>query len=479
MGTGSFYSALAGLNANSTAIDVVGNNLANLNTVGFKKSVISFADVLGSSLASVVNGAGNPLEIGLGSNVAGIDQIYSQGSLSSSDASTDMAIQGSGFFILSGASGQSYTRAGNFSLNDEGYLVSPSGKFVLGYAADASGDILQSAGLTQINISSQITSQPNPTSEILMNTILDADALADTATGEFTTTISVFDSLGVEHTVQFVFRRYDAPTAGAPVDTAVTWGFDIRMDASEVLDAGGVAVGTADQSFSLLTGALVPDGATLAAGDFEGELHFDATGLMLEADFSNCTQNNFAAGSFDINNLTDPAGIGLPGGVFTLASGANNLDWTWDLFNDTGTTNINCYATDSGSATSSTSQDGFGVGALSSITIGTDGIISGVFTNGDVRALAQVALANFNNAQGLLSTGSNEFLETAGSGQPAIGTPDSGGRGTISGSTLELSNVDLAGEFTNLIVYERGYQANSRVITTADTLLQEALQLVR
>jgi flagellar hook protein FlgE len=479
MGTSSFYSALAGLNSNRTAIDVIGNNLANLNTIGFKKSFMTFADVLGQSLAGAVNGAGNPMEIGLGSRVAAIDQIFSQGSLRTSGEATDMAIQGAGFFMLSGPTGTSYTRAGNFSFDSDGYLVTPSGKFVLGFLANAAGEIITSITPQAINISNQVTSQPNATTEVFMSTILDADAPADLATGEFTTTIRAYDSLGVSHNIEFVFRRYDAPTAGAPAGTAVSWGFDIRMNAEEVLDGTGTAVGTEGQYYSILTGALVPDTASLATGDFQGQVHFDANGQLLEADFSGATQNTFAAGSFTNTNLVDPNGIQFPGGTFTLASGANTIDWSWDLFNDTGTSNINSYASDSGSATSSTSQNGFGVGSLSSVTVESDGTITGLFSNGDVRPLAQVALANFNNPQGLLSTGDNEYLETPGSGQPAIGTAESGGRGSISGSTLELSNVDLAEEFTNLILSERGYQANSRVISSNDTLLQEAINLVR
>ncbi|HUX06976.1 MAG TPA: flagellar hook protein FlgE [Acidobacteriota bacterium] len=479
MGTSSFYSALAGLNSNRTAIDVIGNNLANLNTIGFKKSFFSFADVFGESLAGSVNGAGNPMEIGLGSRIAAIDQVFSQGSLRSSGEATDMAIQGAGFFMLSGPTGTSYTRAGNFSFDSDGYLVAPTGKYVLGFLANTTGEIITSTSPQAINISNQVTSKPNATTSVFMTSILDADAPADLASGEFTTPIRVFDSLGVAHNVQFVYRRFDTPTAGAPAGTAVSWGFDIRMDAQEVLDAGGTPVGVQGQYYSILTGALVPAGASLAGGDFQGEMHFDANGQLLESDFSGATQNSFPAGSFDINNLIDPNGIEFPGGAFTLASGATNVTWSWDLFNEIGTSNINCYATEAGSATSSTSQNGFGVGSLNSVIVEQDGTITGLFSNGDVRPLAQVALANFNNAQGLLATGNNEYIETPGSGQPAIGMPESGGRGAISGSTLELSNVDLAEEFTNLILSERGFQANSRVIVSNDTLLQEAINLVR
>jgi flagellar hook protein FlgE len=479
MGTSSFYSALSGLTSNRIAIDVIGNNLANLNTIGFKRSFISFADVLGDTLAGSVNGAGNPMEIGLGSRVAAIDQIFSQGSLRASGEATDMAIQGAGFFILSGANGISYSRAGNFSFDSDGYLVSPAGSFVLGYLADATGTIQSNQPVQSINISRHITSSPNATTEIMMSTILDADAPPDLDTGEFTTPVRVYDSLGVPHTVSFVYRRYAAPTAGAPAGTALSWGFDIRMDASEVLDAGGLPVGLAGQEYSILTGALVPAGASLATGDFQGTLHFDANGQLLESDFSGCTQNTFAAGSFDSTNLVDPNGIQFPGGAFTLASGAAAIDWAWDLFNDNGTVNITSFATETGSATSATAQDGFGVGSLTSVLVEADGTITGLFSNGDVRQMAQVALATFNNPQGLFAIGNNEFLETPGSGQPSIGTPNNGGRGAISGSTLELSNVDLAEEFTNLIISERGYQANSRVIMTNNELLQEAIAMKR
>ncbi len=473
----SFYSALAGLNANRMAIDVIGNNLANINTIGYKRSFVSFADVLGASLASAVNGAGNPMEVGLGTRVSAIDQIFAQGTLRSSGQATDMAIQGAGFFMLSGATGMSYTRAGKFSFDSGGDLVTPAGKRVLGYLADATGSIVTSTSPMALNISSQITSSPNSTTELQMMTMLDADALADAATGEFSTPVRVFDSLGVSHTISYVYRRYDTPPAGAPAGTAISWGFDIRMDASEVLDAGGTPVGTAGQSYSLLTGALVPDTASLATGEFEGLLHFDASGTLQEVDFSGATQNNI--GTFDLLTGTDPTGIEIPGGTFTFASGADLITFDWDVFNDDGSTNITTFATEAGSATSSTIQDGFGVGSLNSIIVAPDGTISGLFSNGDVRDLAQVALANFNNPQGLLAIGDNEFLETPGSGQPAIGTPSTGGRGNISGSMLELSNVDLAEEFTNLIISERGFQANSRVIVTNDNLLQEAINLTR
>lgn len=481
MGTSSFYSALAGLNSNRMAIDVIGHNLANLNTIGYKKSFSSFADILGDTLAASVNGAGNPMEIGLGSRIAAIDQIFSQGSLRSSGEATDMAIQGVGFFILSGTTGNVYSRAGNFSFDNAGDLVSPAGKNVMGYLADNTGTIQTGQGIQPINISNQITSSPNATTEILMNAILDADAEADTLAGEFSTPVRVFDSLGVSHTANFVFRRYAAPPAGAPAGTAISWAFDIRMDASEVIDPATTnPVGNQGEQWSVLNGgAIVPAGASIAGGDFNGLLHFDANGQLLQADFTACPNNN--VGTFD-PTTGNPTGIEFPGtgvAAYTLASGGDPISWDWTLFNTDGTVSITSFATDVGSATSSTYQDGFGVGSLTSVLVEQDGTILGMFTNGDVRNLAQIALANFNNPQGLFAVGNNEFLETNGSGQPSVGSPNTGGRGAVSGATLELSNVDLAEEFTNLILSERGYQANSRVIVTNDTLLQEAINLTR
>jgi len=452
----SFYAALAGLNTNRAAIDVIGHNLANINTIGFKKSFASFADVLGSTLSGSVNGAGNPMEIGLGSRMAAIDQVFSQGSLRTSGEATDMAIQGAGFFILSGATGTSYSRAGNFSFDDSGSLVSPSGKFVQGYMADATGTIDTASGLTNINVSGAITSDPNATTELRLSALLDADATPEVAAGEFAAPVRVFDSLGVAHTLTFVFRREDVPAAG-PAGTAVEWNFDIRID------GGDVAAGTAGTPYSILNLADVGDPPTWA-GDFPGTLYFDSTGQLLRA--------NIGGTDYDQTDAIIPDIVGL-------TSGADDLSISWDIVDDNATGYISSFASDAGSAASSTYQDGFGVGSLNSILVDTDGTITGLFSNGDVRDLAQVALANFNNPQGLFAVGNNEYVETPGSGQASVGAPDSGGRGSISGATLELSNVDLAEEFTQLILSERGFQANSRVISTTDTLLQEAIQLTR
>jgi flagellar hook protein FlgE len=498
MGTTSFFSALSGLSANRQAIDVIGNNLANLNTIGFKKSTTTFADVFSASLSSSVNGAGNPLEVGLGVRVGAIDQVFSQGSIKSTGSATDMAIQGGGFFMVQDAEGATtYTRAGKFSFDDGGNLVAPNGKILLGYPANAVGEIQLGQEPQAININAQVQSEPNVTTEIIMNTLLDADAEADSVLGEFSTPVRVYDSLGVPHTITYTFRRVEpAEVDSTGADAAVTWAFDINMDATEVADDdnGGVAVGAEGDRFSLLLGDIVNANPSVAGGDFPGRLHFDPDGKLVEVNMADAAIVNAAAAVDDgagagiwraDNNFVDPNGINIPpdgSAAFpnvSLISGANDITFSWDTFNPDGSTNLVSYASDTGSGTSSIDQDGFGVGALSSVVIDPDGIITGLFTNGDVRSLSQVALANFNNPQGLLASGENEFAQTPGSGQPSVGTPQSGGRGSVAGSVLELSNVDLAEEFTSLIINERGFQANSRVITTNDSLLQEAINLSR
>jgi flagellar hook protein FlgE len=477
MGTTSFYAAITGMAANRQAIDVIGNNLANLNTVGYKKSFVTFSDIFSASMATSVNGAGNPMESGLGVKVASIDQVFSQGSIRNTGSATDMAIQGAGFFILQGNDGYAYSRAGKFSFSKDGDLVAPNGKFVLGYGADDQGNIITSSEPSAINVSAQTNSSPQQTSNIFINTLLDADAMGDSLMGEFSSPVRTFDSLGVPHTLNYIFRRLDPPANGG----AVEWGFDIRMDAAEVYDAGGNPMGITGEEFSVLKGGLVGANDSIATGDFDGLLLFDANGVLQEVDFSGTTAQA-GLGAFNVATPdVDPNGIQIPGNGanFTMASGATNLDLEWDVFNEDGSSNIVSFASDSGSATSSVSQDGYGVGTLNSIIVDPDGTITGLFTNGDVRDLAQLAMANFNNPQGLIAAGDNEFRQTPGSGLPSRGVPENGGRGSISGSSLELSNVDLAEEFTNLIISERGFQANSRVITTNDKLLQEAVNLVR
>ncbi len=429
-----FYTGLAGMQANSASMGVIGNNLANLSTIGYKASRVTFLDIFTAG-AGGFNGAGNPMQVGRGSEIGSIDPIFTQGSLQTTGLITDVSIQGQGLFILADPAGmRSYTRAGNFTFDKDGNLVSPGGQIAQGYTArDAQGNVLTSGSLQNIQIPTGMTAPPRVTSIMSNVTNLSADArVDDPATGAdeaetFQTTVSIYDSLGARHDLTYAFRPVDTDADGHLDE----WQYDVTAPGEDV------AGGTAGTPFSLATGTVA----------------FDANG-QLTAPAANVTVN-------------------VPG----WSNGAAAQAVTWQLFDSAGQGLLTGFS--GPSATSSTSQNGYGVGTLRTLTIDQDGLISGVFTNGATLQLARFALAVFNNQNGLMRAGENNMLQTTTSGAPAIGAANTGGRGATVSSTLELSNVDVTEEFTSLIVAERGYQANSRIITTTDQILQEALSLKR
>jgi len=408
-----FYSGLSGLSAYSSALNIVGNNLANINTAGFKFSDVTFEDLVTRTFGgTATNGAGNPMQTGLGTLPNSISSIFSQGSIMSSAEATNVAMEGSGFFIVGDTTeDRYYTRAGSFFLNDEGYLVNPDGKYVLGYTqVDANGNIINSGALYQISLPGNSLSGPQQSTFFEIYSNLDADAVdGDT----YSASTTVYDSLGASHTITIDFV-YDGPNT--------EWDYTVSTP-----------------------------NATIAP----------------------------AAGSITFN----PDGtIATPAGDITLAmtaftNGAADMNVDWRLYDTNGVGILTGYAQDS--TTYSTNSDGYPPGFLTSVIVDQEGMIQGVFSNGQVEDLAQLAIANFNNPKGLLRTGRNLFTETGASGTPSIGAANSGGRGTVVGSALESSNVDIAVEFTKMLVFERGYQANSKIITASDTITQTAIGLVR
>ena len=427
MSFGSFFAGLTGLQANSTRLQVIGNNLANLNTVGFKANRASFQDIFSGFVG--VNGAGNPQQIGLGTQIASVDGVFSQGSLQSTSLLTDMAIQGNGFFVLGdGNGGQSFTRSGNFSFDGDGNLISSNGGFVQGFTQLVNGSIATSGTLSNIQIPTGLTAPATATSEIQATVVLntndnidgdDADAIGDGA--PFTASISIVDSQGARHDLSITF---------SPTDTTNRWAYSVTVDPNE-LGPGGPADG-------------------ILAG---GEIVFDSNGQITPP-------------------VTNPT-IAIGG----WANGAGAQTVTWNLTDDAGTSLIT--QGNSESSVSTTSQDGFEVGTLRRLVIDQDGLVSGVFSNGANLEIARIAIANFNNPNGLVRDGSSTFLATASAGSATIGAANSGGRGQVLSNSLELSNVDITQEFTDMIVSQRGYQANSRIITTTDEVIQEALTLKR
>jgi flagellar hook protein FlgE len=425
----SFYIGASGLAANSLELSVVGDNIANSNTIGFKASRAAFEDVVAQS---VIGGSG---QLGAGTRVQSVQKILAQGAITSTGVATDLAIQGDGFFIVNGRDGaQYYTRAGQMGLDEDGFLVNLEGLRVQGFEASPTG--LIGAGLTDLNLTG-VQAPPNATETITLRGNLSADPSvviqppfdpADPAgTSNFSTTIQVFDSLGNPHGVDIHYRKqadgvweWHATTDGANVD-------------------GGVA------------GTAVPVGT--------GTMTFDATGNLTDLAGDTITLDPVGSpGPQTITlNMGDPINAVPPG---TGAAGMVQQSTT-------------------ASSMSFIGQDGFGAGDIAGVRIDDSGNVVGTFTNGQTRVLGQIAVAQFAAGDQLDRVGGNLYATSATSGDPNIGVAGTGGRGTIVAGALEQSNVDLSQEFIRMIVAQRAFQANSKTIQTADQLLQELIQVKR
>jgi len=426
-----FYSGLSGLSAYSSALNIVGNNLANMNTSGFKTSEASFEDLVTRTFGgTATNGAGNPMQVGLGILTNQISGIFSQGSIQTSAEATNVAMEGNGFFVVGDtADDRFYTRAGTFFFDNDGNLINPAGKYVLGYTTkDANNNIQASGALSIINLPGNQVNDPQASTFMQITTNLD---VREAVGATYAASTTIFDSKGAPHTVTMTFT-HDGLVGGNDQWTAVA-----TIPPADVDTAGGDALGTF-------------------------VMGFDGTGTLID--------------------VTPPGGAVDPtfsipsAGVF--ANGADQIAvFTWDIFDANGVPNVTAYPIPS--ATSSTNTDGYPPGNLTSVIVDQDGILQGVFDNGQVEEMAQLAIGTFNNPKGLIRQGRNLYAETNSSGTPAIGAAGTGGRGTVIGSALESSNVDIATEFTQMLVYERGYQANSKIITASDTITQTAIGLVR
>jgi len=407
-----FSASLSGLDSESQALSVISNNLANLNTIGYKAATPEFQDLFYQQIGS--GGDGNPIQVGVGATIGAIPALFTQGSIESTGVPTDVAIQGNGFFVLDKNGLRTYTRAGDFSVGANGELLTSDGSAVLGYPA-VNGAIGSSQTLAPLFILSGQLSPPQATANVSIGMNLDAGAAVGAT---FSTPVTIYDSLGGTHVLSFNFTK----------TAANTWSYSIDIPAADV--------GASGSPVSLNSGTL----------------SFNGSG-----------------------QLTSPAGNVTGITITGLADGASNLTFNWDLYDSNGSpivTQVN-----STSAASSTQQDGYSSGTLVSFNIQGDGTIQGIFSNGQTLALGQIALATFANPQGLVRNGANEFLASLSSGAANIGAPNTGGRGSLSGGALEQSNVDIATEFAQLILAERGYQANSRVVTTIDRVIQDAINM--
>ena len=411
----SFYTALTGLSNNSLAINTIGDNLANMNTTAFKASKATFAELLAG--VSGTSSTGNPISYGLGSTLSGISRNCSQGTINYTGNSTDAAINGNGYFVVSTNGGMGFTRSGQFEFDGNGNLVSSDGFSVMGYMA-VNGNIDNTGAVTTIEINKGQLIPANATTTMSIAANLDAQAaIGDT----YSSAVQIYDSLGQSHSVSLDFTK----TATG----AWTWAASIPAE-----DAGGNA----------------GDPGTVIGS---GTLQFSDLGIM-----------------------TSPAANPAMN-ISNLSNGAADMDIEFNILGTTGTPIITDYA--GASAVSSTTQDGYEASALKSISIDNTGVIVGLAENGKSIPLAQLALADFPNEEGLQKYQGSTFVTFTSTGEPSIGIAGSGGRGSITGASLEQSNVDMAQEFINLIVAQRAYQANSRVITTTDELYQDSLNLKR
>ena len=415
--TSSFYTALSGLDTHGTAIGVIGDNIANVHSTGFKASTTIFEDVLGLSLT----GVSGSNQTGAGTKVASVDANFIQGSLATTQVGTDVAINGKGFFIVGDpiASEMFYTRAGHFAVDNQGYYINSQGYRVQGYLYDVTGQILiETLADIQLNTHSMVPPQLTTTIESTLNVdaaitnFLSFDITDPAGTAHYSTPITIYDSLGQSHQLQLYFTK----------TAAQAWDLNVVVDGSDTNDG-----------LSHLYGAAVP-------------LAFDTNGALTTA----------------MPQTLTPAGYTFANGI---APSAIDLDLT-------DSTQFG-----SGSAIQRIFQDGYAAGTLSAVSVDDKGNIVGNYTNGTVKNIARLALADFTNLNGLARRGATLYLATTHSGPPLYNKPGEGGMGDISASMLEESNVDIAAEFIKMIIVQRGYQANTKVITTTDEMLAQLLNI--
>lgn len=422
--TTAFSTALSALNASSTAIDVVGNNLANLSTPGFKPSTVIFSDLVSQSLGQGLGGT----QVGFGTGVPLTFRQFTQGSIQQTSAALDAAIQGSGFFVVQDSNGNTeFTRAGNFLVDKFGTLRTSTGETVQGWTAldPVTLEVNTNGPVGNITVPLGSLKPPVVTTEFAVNLNLNSAETAD-ITSDFTTPITVYDSLGTSHVLTLQFQK----------TAANTWQYQVFAPGEEITG------GTAGTPFALA-------GAT-------GTLTFgNQDGLLTDPPFGTPIQ-------FQIPGLTD---------------GAKDMDLTWDPYTADGVGRITQFGQKSSPAASS--QNGSPAAQLDHVGLADGGKVIAQYTDGTEVIVGSLAVASILNPDSLVANGHNNFRVSAASAVPSIGAPGTGGRGSILGNAIESSTADIAREFTNLIVYQRAYEANSKVITTSDTLAQDTINLIR
>ncbi|MGO4477241.1 flagellar hook protein FlgE [Massilia sp. 2TAF26] len=506
----SFQQGLSGLNGAAKSLDVIGNNIANASTVGFKGSTTQFADVYARSL----NGAGGN-QAGIGVAVAGIAQQFTQGNIETSSNPLDIAINGSGFFRTETSGLVQYTRNGQFSLDKGGYLVTPQGANLTGYGVGPSGQILAGSP-TPLQISTADL-KPVPTSKVDTSLNLDSRATPptnfpfnadDPTTYNKQTPVDVYDTLGNAHVMSLYYVKTGAGTWDVYAGSDGTELTNVNVAAAGQQNAG---VQAARNTWLTATKAVPPDANAISAAlsDYASKASSAVVSAATAAGASPATiaaiqsaatsAGNTAGYSPDQIDKDIAKAVSVPsvpvghlnfdsnGALSAQLMSPQTLPLTVNLpvypptganaslpikLNFAGTTQ---YGADT--SEKKTTQDGYTAGHLQRFSAGQDGTILGQYSNGQTKPLGQIVLANFTNPGGLEPLGNNAFAETSASGSPLVGTPDTGSLGVLQSSATEASNVDLTAELVNMITAQRVYQANAQTIKTQDSVLQTLVNM--
>lgn len=539
----SLFAGISGLKNHQTRMDVIGNNIANVNTVAYKKSRVTFQDMLSQTLrgaSSPTSGrAGtNPLQIGLGMTLASIDVIHTGGSPQSTGKNTDLSIEGDGFFMLGEGANTYFTRAGNFDFdNNKTFYNISNGMVVKGYLADSNGYIDPEGAIVDINLASQVSSPPQATTSVDYTKNLDASAVvrAQLSAGNVHTTGTATDiALAPVNTTLFNIvipglnttdYSYDRASGEVTINAGVATGnYDIYyvsptgtasgahtigtnteialnttqlpIGEVEVVNAANAVLAPNQYTVDYTTGTvIISSGAPTETYtvNYLSDTHktspmtvYDSQGgtHLLTVNYEKIDENVWLVRSRFDNQPVDSGGTGLinfnTDGTYlssTVTNAQQAVTGCADLNISLDFSKLTQNVADF--TTLAFNQNGYTAGDLNGVSVDTSGTITGNFSNGQSRKLAQLAIATFSNPSGLVRAGNNLFQVSNNSGQADIGTPGVGGRGTITPESLEMSNVDLSQEFVDMIITQRGFQANSRVITTSDQILEELVNLRR
>ena len=421
----SMYTGVTGMTGQGEALSIYGDNIANANTNGFKVSRPEFSDVVAKSLKGVLGGN----QIGRGTKLSAVNPVFSQGSLIQTESATDLAISGDGFFVVEGQDGRSFSRAGAFHFDKDGKLINADNYKVQGFVADSDGKITSKMGAISVD-RTVVDAKPTKTTELFMNLDLRADKILKfdptkpEKTSHFATGATVYDTAGTPRVVTLYFNKTDDGK----------WEWRAMAKGEEVKNGK--------------PGEMVEQA--------KGSLVFDSDGRLMEQKIDKSAFNFVGSTKAD-----------------------QKIEFNFGKSKKEGGDGLSVTQFGTGSEAYKTTQDGYTAGTLAGLSFNDDGVLAAIYTNGQNINIAQVAIGKFENSEGLFKVGKNLFRESRNSGQATIGAPQSGGRGSVLAKSLESSTTDIANEFINLMTAQRNFQANSKVISVADDMMQDVLNLKR